>query len=321
MVRRLLLGPVMIAAFVLLMWADERLEAAPLPEALRFLSLPDGSTPPGLVLLAAGLLIGARAAIELARMFKATGTPASRRVVVFSAILGIVAGGLTIGSATRSAGSAIFRAHGGTVFATAGVLVVIVALLIHTRHQTIKGACGAVGAALTAFVYAGITLGFLMALRTEFSAWVVAGVVMTAKTCDIGAYFTGRAFGRHKLIPWVSPGKTWEGLIGGMLTSGSVGAGLAAIAVSVAQSGGTAGGLENVHLTSLHGFIAGALLGLTAQLGDLSASVLKRDAGVKDSGRLLPGFGGVIDVIDSLVLAGPVAFWYLLTLKAVHAPL
>lgn len=310
----------MIAAFALLMWADEWLETIHLPGGLSFLALPDGRSPPGLLLLLAGLVIGARAAIELARMFKATGTPASRRVVVFSALLGIVAGGFTIGSATRSAGAAIFRAHGGAVFATAGVLVVIVAFLIHTRRQTIRGACGAVGAALTAFVYAGVTLGFLMALRTEFSAWVVAGVVMTAKTCDIGAYFTGRAIGRHKLIPWVSPGKTWEGLVGGMLTSGAVGAGLAALAGSFERSSGTSGGLELVQLTPLHGFIAGALLGLTAQLGDLSASVLKRDAGIKDSGRLLPGFGGVIDVIDSLVLAGPAAFWYLMTLKALHGP-
>ncbi len=318
MARRLILGPILILAFILLMWADEVLESTKLPGFLSFLSIKDGYAPPGMLLLLFGMLICARASIELARMYKATGTMASRRVVVFAALVGVVVGGVTIGSPTRSAGGGALHGMGGAVFATAGVVVVIFAFLIHTRHQTIKGACGAVGAALTAFIYAGVTLGFLMALRTEFSAWVVLGVIMTAKMCDTGAYFVGRAWGRHKLIPWVSPGKTWEGLVGGMVVSGLVGAGLAALA----RHYGARGGLELVHLTPLHGFVVGALLGLTAQIGDLSASVLKRDAGIKDSGRLLPGFGGIIDVIDSLVLVGPVAFWYLTALKSLsHSPL
>ena len=314
----------LIALFVLLMWADQAFESTPLPDWLGFLAVKGTGTPygpPGMILLLLGMLICGRASIELARMYKATGAIVSRRVVVFSSIIGVLAGGLTIGSPHRSAMGGVLRESGGAVLATAGVLVVIVAFFIHTRHQTIKGACSAIGAALMAFMYAGVTLGFLMALRTEFSAWVVLGVIMTAKTCDIGAYFTGRAIGKHKLIPWVSPGKTWEGLVGGMITSGLVGAGFAALVVRLQASGQSVGGLESVHLTPIHGFIAGAVLGLTAQIGDLSASVLKRDAGIKDSGRLLPGFGGIIDVIDSLVLAGPAAFWYLTALRGMqHSP-
>ena len=317
MAKRLIVGPILIVLVFGLMWLDEWLTTLSPPAYLSLLALKDGKTAPGLALLLVGLLVCARASIELARMYKAAGMAASRRVVVFASMVGVIAGGLTIGSPARSMGrlagtDGVGGGGGGAALATAAVLVVVVALLVHTRHRTIAGACGAVGAALTAFAYAGVTLGFLMALRTQFSAWVVLGVIMTAKCCDIGAYFTGRAIGRHKLIPWVSPGKTWEGLVGGMLTAGAVGAGLVAFAHAFGR--GAAEGIGQ--LSPQEGFIAGLLLGLTAQLGDLSASVLKRDAGIKDSGRIVPGMGGIIDVIDSLVLAGPAAFWYLSLLRS-----
>lgn len=312
MARRLFFGPILILLLLGVMWADEALTEFTLPAWLKWLALPDGRAAPGLVLMAVGLLICARAGLELARIYHAAGLIASKRVVVFAAITGVLVGGLSIGLPARSAAAGLHwggPVGGGASLATGAVLVVVVALLVHTRHRTIKGATAAVGAALTAFAYAGITLGFIMAIRTEFSAWVVLGVLMTAKSCDIGAYFTGTAIGRHKLIPWVSPGKTWEGLVGGVIASGLVGAGLTAL-------GRHWGGLESVpNLTPIGGFLGGALLGLAAQLGDLSASVLKRDAGMKDSGRILPGFGGVIDVVDSLVLAGPVAYWTLVLVR------
>jgi phosphatidate cytidylyltransferase len=313
MVRRLTLGPVLILLFLGLMWLDEALEAAALPGWLSFIALRDGKAPPGLVLMLAGCLVCGRAAVELARMYRATGVETARRVEIFAAVCGVLAGSLTIGSPARSAGGGVLRENGGAVLSTALLAVVVWALLVHVRHRTIKGACGAVGAALMAFVYSGVLLGFLMAIRTHFSAWVLVGVIMTAKSCDIGAYFTGVMVGRHKLIPWVSPGKTWEGLVGGMVISGFCGAGL----IALAQRFGGGSGLEG--LAASHGFVAGAVLGLFAQLGDLSASILKRDAGIKDSGRLLPGFGGIIDVIDSLILAGPVAYWSLMLLRWMQA--
>lgn len=303
--RRLLLGPILILGAIAIMWIDEAFAATRLPASLSFLALDSGLGAPGVVLLIVGCFVCGRAAIELARIYKAAGMAASRRVVVFAAVIGVVTGGLTIGSPHRSLGGL----QGGAALASAAALVVAFALLVHVRHREIKGACGAAGAALMAFVYSGVILGFLMAIRTEFSAWVVLGVIFTAKSCDIGAFFTGKLLGRHKLIPWISPGKTVEGLIGGMITSGAVGALLANLELRF-------GGLESLnHLSTTHGFIAGATLGLAAQLGDLSASILKRDAGIKDSGRLLPGMGGIIDLIDSLVLAGPTAFWYLTALK------
>ena len=79
----------------------------------------------------------------------------------------------------------------------------------------------AVAAAAFAFIYAGVVLGFLLAIRREHGVWTMVGLIFLVKACDSGAYFTGVAIGKHKLIPWISPGKTWEGLVGGVITSGA----------------------------------------------------------------------------------------------------
>ena len=127
---------------------------------------------------------------------------------------------------------------------------------------------------------------------------LLAAVILVTKSCDIGAYFTGMSIGRHKLIAWLSPGKTWEGLVGGMVVAALAGAFLLRPLLSI-------------EISLPYALLTGALLGLAGQAGDLIASMLKRDAQVKDSGSALPGFGGVIDVIDSPLLAGPVAYWLL----------
>ena len=106
---------------------------------------------------------------------------------------------------------------------------------------------------------------------------------------------TGHAIGRHKLIPWLSPGKTVEGFFGGLIFSGIVGAAITYFCHTFAWQ---------------QGLVAGVLLGAVGQVGDLLESLLKRDAGVKDSGHV-PGFGGVLDLLDSPLLAAPVAYWIL----------
>jgi phosphatidate cytidylyltransferase len=122
--------------------------------------------------------------------------------------------------------------------------------------------------------------------------------VAVVKAADIGAYATGRTLGRHKLIPWLSPGKTIEGFFGGLVFSGIAGACIAIylrgpVPAVIAVGGGY-----------------GVILGAIGQLGDLLESLLKRDAGVKDSGNV-PGFGGVLDILDSPLLAAPAAYWLL----------
>ena len=110
---------------------------------------------------------------------------------------------------------------------------------------------------------------------------------------DIGAYFSGRRFGKHKLAPTISPGKTWEGLCGGLVAN------LFWIPCVYQLSSGWGLGLAEFFLIS----VATSLISV---VGDLFVSVLKREAGVKDSGKLLPGHGGVLDRIDSLIAASPV---------------
>lgn len=128
-------------------------------------------------------------------------------------------------------------------------------------------------------------------------AWVLA-VVLSTWAGDSAAYLAGRAYGRHKLAPAVSPGKTIEGAVGGLL---------AAVLVSMAVFGVSGA------LPVWAGAIVGAGLGVCGQLGDLSESFLKRQAGVKDSGNLIPGHGGMLDRVDALLFAFPAAllmFWF-----------
>jgi CDP-diglyceride synthetase len=148
----------------------------------------------------------------------------------------------------------------------------------------------------------GFLPGMLLQLRLTHSAWTLLGVLLLIKSCDIGAYFTGRAIGKHKLIPWLSPGKTWEGLFGGIAFAsliGALGAWLLGRAGVVASP------------TPAVGALAGVLFSLVGHAGDLMASVLKRDTGVKDTGTALPGMGGLIDVLDSPLLVFPAAYWLL----------
>jgi phosphatidate cytidylyltransferase len=129
-------------------------------------------------------------------------------------------------------------------------------------------------------------------------------LVATAKGADVGAYTLGRIAGRHKLWPKLSPKKTVEGAAGGIILGT-----LAALAVNLVG--------RLLHVPALGwpqclGF--GLLVSIAAQLGDLMESMIKRDCDRKDASDALPGFGGVLDVMDSLLFAGPVAYAYWLAL-------
>ncbi|HVX84987.1 MAG TPA: phosphatidate cytidylyltransferase [Phycisphaerae bacterium] len=182
-------------------------------------------------------------------------------------------------------------------------LSLVAAVVMHSRHHRVEGAMANAGATLLAIVYLGVLPGFFLPICMTHSAWMVLAIVAIVKSADIGAYTTGHAIGRHKLIPWLSPGKTVEGFFGGLLFSAIVGAAAALL-------------FPSLGLAWYHGLIGGAILGAVGQIGDLFESLLKRDAGVKDSGTV-PGFGGVLDILDSPLLAAPVAYW-LLKLVALH---
>ncbi len=125
-------------------------------------------------------------------------------------------------------------------------------------------------------------------------------LIAITKFSDMGAYLTGSVIGRHKLVPHISPKKTWEGLGGALAFSLLASLGLLALMPSQLAV------LNWTHATAL-----GLLLGFAAVVGDLAESIVKRSTGVKDSGNFLPGIGGALDLIDSLLFTAPLLFFYL----------
>ena len=125
-------------------------------------------------------------------------------------------------------------------------------------------------------------------------------LVVVTKFTDIGAYLTGSTIGRHKMIPRISPKKTWEGTFGGI-----------AFAVGGAFLCKWIMPGEMYVITNLHAVIIGLLLGTAAVIGDLAESLIKREAGVKDSSTVLPGHGGALDLVDSLLFTAPLLYVYM----------
>lgn len=248
---------------------------------------------PGVMYGLIGAVAAGAGAVELARLQQAKGVPVSNLMTAAAALAGL----LSVGAAGRFAQPG----DAAVLMTTTGVGTLMTAVLVYGRDQRPDGMLEELSGVLLAFVFIGAQLGLYVAMRAEHSAWVVLWVLLTVKSCDIGAYFTGRSFGRHRLAAWISPGKTWEGLAGGVVFAGIVG-GAGAWALGSTGSGGP---------TVAAGAAIGCLLAVTGQVGDLVVSLLKRDAGAKDAGTTLPGFGGVLDVLDSLLLSAPVAFWLL----------
>jgi phosphatidate cytidylyltransferase len=125
-------------------------------------------------------------------------------------------------------------------------------------------------------------------------------LIAVTKFSDMGAYLTGSLIGRHQLIPHISPKKTWEGFFGALAFS---------LFASVALFKLMPGHLSLLNWT--HAIILGLFLGFAAVIGDLAESIIKRSTGVKDSGNMLPGIGGALDLIDSLLFTAPLLFFYL----------
>jgi phosphatidate cytidylyltransferase len=297
--HRLLLGPILLLLLIAALWLDQVVDGFAIPAGFPLVHRLGwtGTFPPGLVMLALGLILVPLAARELGAISAAGSVKASRRWMAIAAIAGLVVCAFVPANTNP--------VHAVALIATVGTLVLVGSLMWHVREKQTHGATAAVGAAMFAFVYLGLMFGFVLALRREHSAWVVAGVLVITKSCDIGAFFTGKAIGRHKLIPWLSPGKTWEGFVGGIALAALVAMGALFLHRKYLGTGDVGS------LSYGYAALVGAVLAITGQIGDLMESVLKRDAGMKDSGHSLPGFGGVLDVLDSILLAAPFAFWLL----------
>jgi phosphatidate cytidylyltransferase len=148
-------------------------------------------------------------------------------------------------------------------------------------------------ATLFSILYLGLLCSFILGIRIDYGPWAFLMFIFTVKCSDIGAYTFGRLFGKHKMSPTISPGKTWEGLGGAAVTAGVTGYLFALLC-----------GIMNPAL----GLLFGVIFAVLGQMGDLAESMLKRDAAAKDSSVLIPGFGGILDVIDSPLATAPAAY-------------
>jgi phosphatidate cytidylyltransferase len=205
---------------------------------------------------------------------------------------------------------------GAAAFAAA--LAAFLFLAIGMQRADLGSAFPAALVSVFAFAYIALPLGFLVQLREHASgAFWLLYLLLLVWAGDIFAYFVGRSLGRHLMAPRISPKKTWEGAAASMLASLLVGILLFNYALSISsfllrlhliepRDGMLA--LEKPHLWPI--LALSAAINVAAQLGDLVESLIKRGAGVKDSGTLLPGHGGMLDRIDALLFAAPVLWYY-----------
>ncbi len=175
------------------------------------------------------------------------------------------------------------------------VLCLLGVLLEQYLRRGVDGALSNGGASCLAVIYLGFLGAFILAIRIDAGLWEILMLMFVVKVSDIGAYTLGKLFGRHKFSPRVSPGKTWEG------TAGAI---VAAMAASLAFAG--VFGIMRWWLA----LVFGACFAVIGQMGDLAESMMKRDARQKDSSNRVPGFGGILDVIDSPLVAGPFAYLF-----------
>jgi phosphatidate cytidylyltransferase len=151
------------------------------------------------------------------------------------------------------------------------------------------------GASYFSIIYLGLLGAFVLAVRIDFGPWALLMFVFVVKSADIGAYSFGSLFGKHKFSPEISPGKSWEGMAGAVATATIV-AILFAVSCDI--------------MVWWLAIIFGSCFAFIGQMGDLAESMIKRDAKQKDSASMVPGFGGILDILDSLLLAAPLAYLF-----------
>ena len=234
----------------------------------------------GYALLAGCFLVGAAGVREFFSGFRKAGIYPSNTIAYLSA------GGLYI--------IPIISADHLYMFWAFGVVLLSLLYMFNTEKRRISD-----GAATLTGIFYVVYFSFHVTLTDRILGYgsLVWLIFLAAFGTDIAAYFTGMAIGKHKLCPKISPKKTVEGAIGGIL--GSV----------------LLCGLFGYFLFNelfIHCLIIGVLGGITAQLGDLTASVFKRNIGIKDFGDLIPGHGGILDRFDSVLFTAPMTYYYII---------
>ena len=281
---RLILGAAFIGGIIGLCWLDHRL------------------SPPGLVLLPLALALSLLASGEFLLLATARGLRPSRAVVYAGNLLIVAANAVP---AWWLHGEADFLGRLGWPCAAFTVMVLAAFCREMARYDGPGRVMEQLSTTILALAYVGLLFSFLAQMRLlgngMFGVPALASLVIVVKMGDTGAYTVGRLIGRHKLVPRLSPGKTVEGAIGG-LAFACFGSWLAFHWLLPLATGSQAA-------PSSFGWLAyGLIVGVAGMLGDLAESLLKRDAGRKDSSDWMPGFGGVLDVLDSILFAAPVAY-------------
>lgn len=191
-------------------------------------------------------------------------------------------------------------------------------LTIAMRRENLSTAYPSAAAAVFAFSYIALPMGMLVQLRQQWAgAFYLLYLLLVVWAGDIFAYFVGKSIGRHLMAPRISPKKTWEGTAASLIASVVIGWLLFYYALPLSSAMLSVGlitrrdglfGLEQPSMGPI--IVLTIILNIAAQLGDLVESLLKRGAGVKDSGTILPGHGGMLDRIDALLFAAPILWYY-----------
>jgi phosphatidate cytidylyltransferase len=282
---RLFSSAILISVTLLLLWLDK--------------NYPLGSAT-GVWLLPLLLFFSLGTAFDLATMLRASGRSVSRRWTL------VTTGLVTLSpcvpmlwpmfGGVYPADCAIGRLGWMVVAIVAAVFMFLIREILAYRTGN-EGVLARTLTGVFASVYVGLPMALLVVVRSLGADWGLAALVTlvaVTKSSDAGAYFVGKAIGKHKLIPALSPGKTWEGAAGGIVV---------AIGISYACFYGLFPAVATVvsPAPAWGPIVFGAVCAVAGLFGDLAESMVKRESGVKDSGKTLPGLGGVWDVTDSLI--------------------
>ena len=238
--------------------------------------------------------------------------PAGLPLYIFVALFFVLIG--LAQEATPLLATSLFTLAG----AAAAMLAPFLFLALAMSSKELAAAFPSAGISALAFTYVALPLATLVGLREEWrGSFLLLYLLIVVWAGDIFAYFVGASLGRHRMTPRVSPKKTWEGAAASLVASVAAGSALFYYAVPISSA------LLNAHLIERRDGIftrdqllpaevvlLSAAINVAAQLGDLVESLIKRGAGVKDSGSLLPGHGGMLDRIDALLFAAPILWFY-----------
>ncbi len=285
---RLLFGFLMIMALAFILWLDKSFS----------FTISNGATIHATVLSALLVLISLPAVIEIKKLSAQKGMVLFTPIAMIGAVLLSLIWYLRQYVGANVAGGMSFE----FIFLIATLSSIFFATYIYqARRFGTEGTFLNCSVNMFATIYLGLLSSFMLGIRIEFGFWPLIMTLVTVKSSDIGAYTVGRMFGKHKFAPKISPGKTWEGMFGASLFAALVGAAFASNIESIAI---------------WQGAVFGVVFAFIGQFGDLAESMLKRDSQLKDSSSSIPGFGGVLDIIDSPLVAAPFAYLFFSIINA-----